>query len=75
MQKDLHAALTTFAAFQQYHLFIADYANASTPRLPATWKKWAIWQRSESYRVHSTTDDFDIFNGRIDDLNRFISDN
>ena len=65
------------AAFQKYPLFIADYSNARTPRLPGTWKNqgWALWQKSESYVVHSTTDDFDIFNGSIDELRRFIDGN
>jgi lysozyme len=61
-------------AFSEYPLFIADYQNGNTPRLPGAWKnqKWAIWQKSESYVIHSTTDDFDIFNGTIHELNKFI---
>ena len=64
-------------AFQKYPLFIADYNNAGPPRLPGAWKNqnWALWQKSESYKIHSTTDDFDIFNGTIDELRRFISSN
>lgn len=64
-------------AFAAYPLFIADYQNGNKPRLPGAWKnkQWAIWQKSESYVIHSTTDDFDIFNGTIHDLNRFIRSN
>lgn len=64
-------------AFQKYPLFIADYKNVGPPRLPGAWKNqnWALWQKSETYKIHSTTDDFDIFNGTIDELRRFISSN
>lgn len=64
-------------AFLEYPLFIADYQNGNTPRLPGTWKNkgWTIWQKSESYKIHSTTDDFDIFNGGMEELNRFINGN
>jgi lysozyme len=65
------------AAFQKYPLFIADYTNSGTPRLPGAWKNkgWALWQKSERYVIHSTTDDFDIFNGSIEELRKFISGN
>lgn len=61
-------------SFLQYHLFIADYNKGSAPRLPAAWKDkgWILWQKSESYRIHSTTDDFDVFNGGIEEFNKFI---
>jgi hypothetical protein len=38
-------------------------------------KKALMFQGLLFFMVHSTTDDFDIFNGSINDLNRFISGN
>jgi lysozyme len=62
------------SVFLRYPLFIADYNNGKEPRLPVAWrnKGWALWQKSESYRIHSTTDDFDVFNGSIEEFNKFI---
>lgn len=63
----------TNTAFLNYPLFIADYSNSSSPKLPGAWKRWALWQKSERYMVSSTTDDFDIFNGSPGELQVFIS--
>ncbi|MGB8194253.1 MAG: GH25 family lysozyme [Chitinophagaceae bacterium] len=66
----------TNAAFKDYPLFIADYRKGNAPAaLPGAWKDmpWTLWQKSESYVVHSTTDDFDIFNGSQEDLKAFLS--
>lgn len=62
-------------AFNTYPLFIADYSKANTPNLPGAWrgKQWALWQKSESYVLSSTTDDFDMFNGSPQELQVFIS--
>jgi len=63
------------AVFADYPLFIAEYQNIKSPPLPGAWKnrQWWLWQKSESYVVHSTTDDFDMFNGSVQDLKTFIS--
>lgn len=62
-------------AFLTYPLFIADYNKVESPALPGAWKgkQWALWQKSESYVMNHTTDDFDIFNGSEQELKAFIS--
>ena len=63
--------------FSNYPLWIANYNNKKQPVLPTTWKnsKWVIWQKSASYKIGSTTNDFDIFNGSLHDLQKFITAN
>ena len=58
--------------FRSYPLWIAE-PGVKTPGLPLTWKKegWTIWQRSTVYRL-GNENDFDIFNGTLDELNDFI---
>jgi lysozyme len=65
------------AAFASYPLFIADYNNTASPALPGAWKskQWHLWQKSESYKILSTQDDFDVFNGGLQELQIFISSN
>lgn len=65
----------TTDAFANYPLFIADYNNTSTPALPGAWKnrQWALWQKSENYMLNSVQDDFDMFNGGLQQLQLFIS--
>lgn len=67
----------TNAAFAGYPLFIADYNNVSSPVLPGAWKSktWHLWQKSENYKLLSTQDDFDIFNGGLQELQVFITSN
>jgi lysozyme len=67
----------TVAAFANYPLFIADYNNTASPVLPGAWKnkQWHLWQKSESYMLNSTQDDFDVFNGGLQELQVFISSN
>lgn len=67
----------TVAAFADYPLFIADYNNTASPVLPGAWKnkQWHLWQKSESYMLNSTQDDFDVFNGSMQALQLFLSSN
>ncbi|MDC1162522.1 GH25 family lysozyme, partial [Tenacibaculum sp.] len=61
--------------FAKYPLWIANYTNNKKPNLPITWKKngWVFWQKSESYVIDDITDDFDVFNGNITELKKFIA--
>jgi len=61
-------------AFSNYPLWIANYNNKKQPDLPTTWEntKWVLWQKSASYKIGSTANDFDIFNGNLTALEAFI---
>lgn len=67
----------TDSAFAEYPLWVANYTRRDHPNLPSVWKEkgWNIWQKSESYKVGSNTNDFDIFNGTVADLKEFIQRN
>jgi len=56
--------------FALYPLWIAYYEDSHLPSLPGAWKgkKWKFWQKSQSYRVGSTKDDYDVFNGSLEAL-------
>ncbi|MBL4568194.1 MAG: hypothetical protein JKY69_00455 [Flavobacteriaceae bacterium] len=60
--------------FADYPLWIANYNGKKIPDLPNAWKNngWLIWQRSSDYKIKSTTDDFDIFNGSLKEFQEFI---
>ncbi|MBC8753357.1 hypothetical protein H2O64_01660 [Kordia sp. YSTF-M3] len=62
------------ASFAKYPLWIANYDGKETPDLPDTWKEkgWKMWQKSDHYKTDGTTDDFDVFNGSLQDLKGFI---
>lgn len=53
-----------------YPLWLADYTKAKQPVLPDVWqeKGFKIWQKSQSYHLHSTPVDFDIYHGLLSDL-------
>jgi len=61
-------------AFASYPLWIANYNNKKQPDLPTTWKntKWILWQKSASYKIGTTVNDFDVFNGSLSNLQKFI---
>lgn len=63
--------------FSSRALWIADYKSSVTPRMPPLWKnkKWILWQKSHTYKVDANIDDFDMFNGNINDLKNFIKMN
>lgn len=58
----------------KYPLWIANYRKGDEPDLPALWRDtgWTFWQKSQSYTLKGVTDDFDIFNGNMLELYRFI---
>jgi len=60
--------------FSNYPLWIANYNNRDQPELPTAWQgsKWVLWQKSASYKIGATLNDFDIFNGSLIDLKKFI---
>lgn len=60
--------------FAKYPLWIANYRTGNHPELPAAWQtsKWLFWQKSDSYTIRSTQNDFDIFNGNMEELREFI---
>lgn len=64
--------------FSAYHIWIAYYAKkAVKPKLPVAWEKkgWAFWQRTDRFLIDGIKNDFDVFNGSVDDLKKFISNN
>ena len=66
------------AEFAAYPLWVANYPKAGSkrnhPEMPGAWKetKWLFWQKSQSYKIGQTTNDFDKFNGTISELKEFI---
>lgn len=60
--------------FAKYPLWIASYNGQKKPTLPKIWeeKSWTIWQKSPSYKFDGFTDDFDVFNGNLQELKTFI---
>ena len=61
--------------FFKYPLWIAHY-RAKAPRVPQPWTKWTFWQNAEDTRVLGINNpcDFNLFNGSLEDLKKFISD-
>ena len=54
-----------------YELWLAEYTK-NQPRVPELWKDsgYLIWQNSQSYNDFSVTTDFDVFQGRLNELLR-----
>lgn len=57
--------------------FIICKATEGITYTPLAWKNkgWYFWQKTSSYKVDGTTNDFDVFNGGKEDLNHFIENN
>lgn len=57
--------------FANYELWLAEYTKG-TPKIPEIWqdKGYLIWQRTPNYKNFSTTIDFDVFHGRLNELLR-----
>lgn len=55
-----------------YDLWVANYTIKPDPLLPVGWKKWKIWQYSESGIVpgvaNESKTDLDLFNGTLQEL-------
>ncbi|KAA3639222.1 MAG: hypothetical protein DWQ02_04025 [Bacteroidetes bacterium] len=66
----------TQSEFSDYPLWVANYTSSEQPDLPKIWKEkgWAFWQKSGSYKIGNTTNDYDVFNGSLDDLKAFIQE-
>lgn len=66
----------TQSEFADYPLWVANYTSNEQPNLPKTWKEegWAFWQKSGSYKIGNTTNDYDVFNGSLEDLKAFIQE-
>lgn len=62
------------SAFSRYPLWIANYNKIESPPVPDAWagSGWVIWQQSETYELHGQANDFDVFNGGILALRKFI---
>lgn len=60
--------------FAKYHLWIAAYTkDLTTSNIPSAWdNKWMIWQRSDSYSYQEANFDYDVFNGNLLALRKFI---
>ena len=57
-------------AFAQYPLWLAEYTDNNSPKLPKTWQKqgYKFWQKSYRYSIESEKTDYDIFNGSLEEL-------
>lgn len=60
--------------FGDYALWIALYEDLEQPKLPLAWndKQWSFWQKESDYAIGKQKNDFDVFNGDLDDLTSFI---
>lgn len=61
--------------FAKYPLWIANYTAARTPIIPGAWKgtEWVLWQQSDNYKIGDTANDYDLFNGDLEQLQDFIA--
>lgn len=64
----------TDPAFSKYPLWVAYYGTKNPVPTPDIWDNigWNIWQKSESYQVQGFTSDYDVFNGGLLSLRKFI---
>lgn len=64
----------TDGAFSKYPLWVAYYGTKSPVPIPDVWDNlgWNMWQKSESYQVKGFTSDYDVFNGGLLGLRKFI---
>jgi lysozyme len=58
------------ARFEKYHLWLAEYTKADTPKIPVVWKDKGcfIWQKTNRFSIHSTKADYDVFYGKLEEL-------
>lgn len=56
--------------FSKYPLWLAEYSNSKTPKIPIAWKERGclIWQKKSNYNINSTNVDYDIFFGKKGDI-------
>ncbi len=57
-------------AFAEYPLWLAEYTDKSNPSVPAVWKKFKIWQKTNRYTIDSDTVDLDVYTGNITSMYR-----
>lgn len=64
----------TDPAFSKYPLWVAYYGTKSPVPTPDIWDNlgWNMWQKSESYKIQGFTSDYDVFNGGLLVLRKFI---
>jgi len=67
-----NTALGGTTAFASYPLWIAEYTNSPSPRLPTGFNNYVFWQYSQSGSVAGIVGnvDMDQFNGGLSDLNQ-----
>jgi lysozyme len=58
--------------FSKYPLWLAEYTKTEKPKIPNTWKEkgFFIWQRNNSFSIHSSKVDYDVFYGEKEGLIR-----
>jgi lysozyme len=58
------------SSFGKYPLWIAEYSDVSSPKLPSGWTTWTFWQHTQSGSVKGVEGrvDLDRFNGSLSDL-------
>jgi lysozyme len=59
-------------SFKRYPLWVAHYTNKAAPTVPAPWKDFTIWQKTDSQVVKGVKNpcDYNIFNGSLNDLKK-----
>lgn len=59
------------SGFHAYPLWLAEYNDGQTPKLPLDWKQWTFWQYSQSGQVTGVNGPIDLnrFNGSPEQLN------
>ncbi len=64
-------------SFSKYPIWIAQYTTADQPELPTLWSEsdWLFWQKSKTYSIGDYTNDFDVYNGNLIELKKYIKEN
>jgi len=64
--------LNSAAALARYPIWIAQYTEAPSPKVPKPWKTWTFWQHSQAGKVPGVSGvlDLDRFQGSVEDLKR-----
>jgi lysozyme len=64
--------LNSAAALARFPIWIAQYTEAQSPKIPKPWNTWTFWQHSQGGKVPGISGflDLDRFQGSLEDLKR-----
>jgi GH25 family lysozyme M1 (1,4-beta-N-acetylmuramidase) len=64
--------LNSAASLARFPIWIAQYTEAQSPKIPKPWNTWTFWQHSQGGKVPGISGflDLDRFQGSLEDLKR-----